>query len=131
MRLNITLAVVDLENTAQFYRELLHLPVEFLADSHGVERYLLVTLDNIKVVFQRSEEMEALHPAVLQNLTRDSLGVGLQLELNCSDLDNISRRLESQNWPLVYELDDQEHRRREVWLHDPDGYLVILNEERR
>ena len=129
MRLNITLAAADLDSTAQFYRQLLQLPVESLADSHGEERYLLVILDNIKVVFQRREEMEALHPSLLQNLTRDNFGVGLQLELNCSDLDSISQRIKFYPWPIVYELDDQEHRRREVWLHDPDGYLLVLNEE--
>lgn len=129
MRLNISLAVADLETTAEFYRELLQLPVEGIADSHGAERYLLVTLENIKIVFQRSEDMEASHPSLLQNLTRDSVGVGLQLELNCPDLEAVGRRIKYYQWPIVYELDDQEHQRRELWLHDPDGYLLILNEE--
>ena len=129
MRLNITLAVADLESTARFYRELLQLSIEALADSHGEERILLVTLDNINVVFQRCEEMEGLHPSLLQNLTRYNLGVGLQLELNYPDLDDLFQRIKYQQWPIVYELDDQEHHRREVWLHDPDGYLLVLNEE--
>lgn len=129
MHLNITLAVADLEITTQFYRDVLQLPVKKIADSRGQECYLLVTMDNIQVVFQRREEMEALHPAVFQNLTRDSFGVGLQLELNCPDLKNVYRQIVRQRWPISYELEDQEHQRRELWLHDPDGYLLILNEE--
>jgi len=129
MHLNITLAVSDLETTTEFYREILQLPLERITDSHGEERYLLVALDNIKVVFQRSNDMEASHPALLQNLSRDSVGVGLQLELNCPDLEDVYRRIKYYQWPIVYELDDQEHHRRELWLHDPDGYLLVLNEE--
>ncbi len=129
MRLNITLSVADFENTADFYRELLQLNTEVIKDSHGNERYLLLALDNIKVIFQRSEDMEAFHPSLLQNLTRDTVGVGLQLELTCPDLAEIYRRIEQYRWPVAYELEDQEHLRRELWLHDPDGYLLVLNEE--
>ncbi len=129
MHLNITLAVDDLRNTAEFYREILHLESEIINDSHGNERYLLLALGNIKVVFQRCADMEALHPSLLQNLTRDSVGVGLQLELDCPDLAEIYRRTKQYHWPIAYELEDHEHQRRELWLHDPDGYLLVLNEE--
>jgi hypothetical protein len=73
--------------------------------------------------------MEARHPALLQNLTRDSFGVGVQLELSYDNLDDVYRMIKYYDWPIAYELDDQEHRRRELWLHDPDGYLLVLNED--
>ena len=129
MHLNISLAATDLEMTAYFYREILQLPVESVADSHGDARYLLLSMDNIKVVFQQRDDMEALHPALFQNLSRDIAGVGLRLELDCPDLADVYRRVKRDRWPIAYELEDQEHRRRELWLHDPDGYLVVLNEE--
>ncbi len=129
MRLNITLAVEDLDVTAQFYRDILSLRLDGVNDSHGVPRYLLMTLDNLKIVFQQSREMEASHPALLQNLSRDSRGVGVLLEFDIPDLDVVSRRINHARWPIAYELDDREHRRRELWLHDPDGYLLVLNEE--
>jgi catechol 2,3-dioxygenase-like lactoylglutathione lyase family enzyme len=129
MHLNITLAVADLENTAEFYREILQRTPEVVNDSHGNARYLLLTLDNIKIVFQRCEDMEALHPSLLQNLSRDTPGVGLQLELTCPDLAEVYRQVKRYRWPIAYELEDQEHQRRELWLHDPDGYLLVLNEE--
>jgi hypothetical protein len=40
-------------------------------------------------------------------------------------LKNIARR----QLHTLYELEDDEFKRREVWLHDPDGYLVVLSEE--
>jgi hypothetical protein len=74
-------------------------------------------------------ELEAQHPALLQNLTRQPLGVGVQLELSCTDLTAVRHSIEYYQWPISYELEDDEHQRREIWLQDPDGYLLVLNEE--
>ena len=85
----------------------------------------------MKIVFQRLHEMEAQHPALLQSLTRVPLGVGMQLEVSCNNLDDIYRMVNYYHWPIAYELDDREHQRRELWLQDPDGYLLVLNEEQK
>jgi len=49
--------------------------------------------------------------------------------LSCPDLTAVRNAIDRYDWPVVYELVDDEHRRREVWLQDPDGYLLVLNEE--
>ena len=84
----------------------------------------------MKIVFQHLQDIEVQHPVLLQNLTRVPLGVGLQLEVNCDNLDDIYTRISHYGWPIAYELDDREHQRRELWLQDPDGYLLVLNEEK-
>lgn len=129
MSFSLTLAAVDLEKTAIFYRKILLLSPELIQSSHPENGSLLLFFGEMKVVFQQLQNMEAHHPALLQNLTRDPLGVGVQLELNYDNLDDVYRMVKYYHWPIAYELDDQEHQRREIWLHDPDGYLLVLNEE--
>ncbi len=129
MSLSLTLAATDLEQTADFYRNILLLSPESMQTSHTENPFLLIFFGEMKVVFQDLQEMEAHHPALLQTLTRVPLGVGVQLELNYNNLDDIYQRVKHYHWPIAYELDDQEHQRRELWLHDPDGYLLVLNEE--
>ncbi|MDX2481998.1 MAG: hypothetical protein QNK24_16875 [Desulfuromusa sp.] len=130
MSLNLTLAALDLEKTEKFYREVLLLSPQFIKNSHAENSYLIFSAGNMKVVFQRLPEMEAQHPALLQSLARVPLGVGVQLEMSCNNLDDIYRMANYYRWPISYELDDQEHQRRELWLMDPNGYLLVLNEEK-
>jgi catechol 2,3-dioxygenase-like lactoylglutathione lyase family enzyme len=125
MKMNLTLGAEDLTKTRIFYRDILGLHVEN-ADNDG---FFIVRFENLKVVFQSLGQMEQQHPALLQNLSRSQLGLGVQLELNCSDLDAVERSLARAQWPILYELDDRQHLRRELWVQDPDGYLLVLNNE--
>jgi len=129
MSLNLTLAAVDLEATAIFYRKILLLSSELIQDSHTGNGFLRLFFGEMRVVFQNLQEMESRHPALLQNLTRTPLGVGVQLELSYANLDDVYRMIKYYHWPVAYELDDQEHQRRELWIHDPDGYLLVLKEK--
>ncbi len=128
MQINLTLAATDLKNTEWFYREVLLLSPELVQNSNA--SYLILSVEQMKIVFQPLSDMEAQHPALLQNLTRDPLGVGVQLELSCHVLTDIYRLVNHFHWPICYELEDDEHHRRELWLQDPDGYLLVLNEEK-
>lgn len=129
MQLNLTLAAVDLEKTEKFYREVLMLSPKFVLNSHAEKSYLLLTFGNMKIIFQPLQDVEAQHPVLLQNLTRSPRGVGMQLEMECNNLEEIYHQVHLFHWPIAYELEDQQHQRRELWLHDPDGYLLVLNEE--
>ncbi|MCF6265613.1 MAG: hypothetical protein L3J57_03585 [Desulfuromusa sp.] len=130
MQLNLTLAVADLNKTEQFYREVLLLSPELIRNSKTKQSYIVLSLEQMKIVFQPLRDMEAQHPALLQSLNRNPFGVGVQLELSCNNLDDIYRMVKYYLWPICYELDDHEHHRRELWLQDPDGYLLVLNEEK-
>ena len=130
MRLNLTLATLDLEKTEKFYREVLLLSPEVIQNSHAEDSFLVLVVGPMKMIFQRLQEMEAQHPALLQSLIRTPLGAGIQLELSCKNLDDIYRMVNYYHLPIAYELDDQEHQRRELWLQDPNGYLLVLNEEK-
>jgi len=129
MSLTLTLAVEDLERTETFYRELLHQPIERLQPAPGFPPLLLLLRGGSVILFRSAAALEASHPALFQNLDRHPRGVGVSLELQVADLAPIRRNLDRSGHHLLYELEDDEHRRREVWLHDPDGYLLILTQE--
>ena len=125
MKMNLTLAASDLEKSRLFYQDILGLKTE----GNDKEAYFIVCFTNIKVVFQPVAILERQHPIFLQHINRSALGVGVQFELNCPNLKEIESILNRCQWPMIYELDDQEHQRREIWIQDPDGYLVVLNQE--
>ncbi|WP_029913385.1 VOC family protein [Pelobacter seleniigenes] len=129
MQLNLTLGVTDLQRSQIFYSEILELEVDSQPAHNSRPAFLLVRCGATRLVLQPLAVLEAQHPALLQNLSRDTLGVGLQLEFSCPDMSALLHRLQARHWPILYELEDQEHQRRELWLHDPDGYLLVLNEE--
>ena len=129
MQLSLTLGVSDLQQTQDFYRKILLLdPQPNQADGRAPD-FLLLRCGATCIVFRQLKELETQHPALLQHLTRKSLGVGVQLELSCADLSAVCHCIERYQWPVAYELEDNEHQRRELWLQDPDGYLLVLNEE--
>lgn len=129
MHLSLTLGVADLERTEDFYREILQQTLERNLSDKGSPEFLLLRCAGSCIVFRPLQVLEAQHPALLQNVTRQPLGVGMQIELSCTDLTTVRHSIERYQWPVCYELDDQEHNRSEIWLHDPDGYLIVLNEE--
>jgi len=125
MALTLALTVRDLDNTEFFYRELLARPVERFAPS-GFAPVLLLRDGDATVVFRSVAATESLHPGLYQELDRQPFGIGVRLEFAVDNLDAVARCLERRQIPLLYELEDSEHARRELWLHDPDGYLVVL-----
>lgn len=129
MNLNLSLGVANLEQTQWFYHECLTLPLRRLVTGGGNSQALLLELSHICLTFQLLKDLEARHPALLQNLTRSFLGLGLQLEFDCPDLERIALNFKHHGWPVAYELEDRQHKRQEIWVQDPDGYLLILNRE--
>lgn len=129
MQLSITLGAYDLETTADFYRQIPGLSLSWLTDSRGSRSGLMLSTNNIRLVFQPLDRLEQQHPALLQHLDRTLLGSGMILEFECPDLDPIYLAARRKRWPILFELDDHEHQRRELWLQDPNGYLIAMNEE--
>lgn len=128
MSFTLTLAVSDLERTADFYREVAGLQPELFVPATGHPVLLLACGDTV-ILFRQTRSMEALHPALFQNLERHPRGVGVSLEFQVSDLQPLLRLIARRQLHILYDLEDDEHRRREIWLHDPDGYLVVLHQE--
>lgn len=129
MNFTLTLGVNDLDRTAAFYGEILRLPVETFVPAAGHPPLLILRQGDATVLFRPLEVLEASHPALFQNLSRHPLGIGMTLEFTLADLKPILRTIHRRQLHLLYELEDDEFDRREIWLHDPDGYLVVLCQE--
>jgi catechol 2,3-dioxygenase-like lactoylglutathione lyase family enzyme len=128
MTLNLTIGVTDLDSSKVFYRDLLGLRV-FSEPREQGGTFLLVDCGNCMLALQPVTTLMATHPVLFQNFSRYQPGNGVQFELTCYNLETVMKRLEHHQWPIHYELDDQERGRRELWVQDPDGYLLILNQE--
>ncbi len=131
MNLTLTLGVADLDQTTAFYRDVLQLPIERFVPAEGHRPLLMLRRGDATILFRELETLEAQHPALFQSLDRHPLGIGMTLEFTVIDLRPILRTVERQQRHLLYELEDDEFERHEIWLHDPDGYLVILCQERQ
>jgi len=129
MHFTLTLAVSDLERTETFYGEVLELSVERFVPLPEHPPVLLLGHGEATVLFREAATLEALHPALFQSLERHPRGIGVTLEFSLESLKAPLRNIARQQLHTLYELEDEEFQRREVWLHDPDGYLVILTEE--
>jgi catechol 2,3-dioxygenase-like lactoylglutathione lyase family enzyme len=129
MNFTLTLAVSDLERTAIFYGEILELAIERFVPVPGHPAVLLLGHGEATVLFRETAALEALHPALFQDLERHPRGVGVTLEFAVRELKPILKNIARRGLHTLYELEDDEFGRHEVWLHDPDGYLVIFSEE--
>jgi len=125
MSLTLALTVRDLEVTEAFYRDLLQRRVQRFTPT-GFAPVLLLRDGDATMTFRSVDVTQDLHPGLFQDLDRQPFGIGVRLEFVVTDLDAISRQLLRRQVPILYELEDAEHARRELWLHDPDGYLVVL-----
>ncbi|MBT3536128.1 MAG: VOC family protein [Rhodospirillaceae bacterium] len=63
------------------------------------------------------------------------LGQGMMFQIEVDDLASIQRALADENWPIHTPLrdvwrrtGDRESGQRELFVQDPDGYLLMLNE---
>jgi len=128
MELQLTLAINDLERTELFYREVVGLRLERVSPGDNFPGFLLLR-GSTSVLFRQEGDLEASHPALFQNLERHPKGVGVTIELMLPDLDPVLRAVARRQLHTLYEIEDRQHARRELWLHDPDGYLLILVEE--
>lgn len=122
----LTLAVDDLERTAHFYREILGLTLQRIEPGRDFPALLLLRRGDAAILFRAKEHLEASHPALFEHVERHPRGVGVTIDLEIPNLDEVVRRVDRCGLHLLYELEDKEHSRREIWLHDPDGYLLVL-----
>ncbi len=126
MSLNITLAVADINRSEHFYRDLLSLRVERFVAAPGAEPVLLIDTDGATVVLCASAVLQRQYPTIYRDLEYHPHGVGVSIEFVVASLDVCQRALERGGYSWLHKCEDHEHQMQELWLHDPDGYLVVL-----
>ncbi|MCA1797075.1 MAG: VOC family protein [Geobacteraceae bacterium] len=125
----LTLGVTDIERSEFFYRHILGFRLERFrsAEKGGVN--IIIRENNANIVMRSAATLRASHPAAFEHLGRTPFGAGVSLDFRVKNLPAIARNLKKHMLPTLYELEDDQHRRREIWLYDPSGYLVTLCQE--
>jgi catechol 2,3-dioxygenase-like lactoylglutathione lyase family enzyme len=116
------ISVPDVPASSRFYRQLLG------ADSgHGGAEYEQVLVGGTLVLQLHSLEVDHHHGPLGDPSTR--LGNGLALWFTTDAFDEAVDRARDSGADIVTDVHVNPNSGcREIWLHDPDGYLVVLAE---
>ena len=125
----LTLAANDMERSEFFYRHILGFTIERFRSAPDSADILIIRQNNANIVMRPAAALRACHPALFEHLERTPMGAGMSLDFNVDNLRGIERNLKKHMIPVVYELNDAQHQRREAWVYDPNGYLVTLSQD--
>lgn len=128
MGLIVTLAVNDIDQSELFYRDILCLHVERFTPQGGTHPILMVHQGDATLLMRQCEVLEATHPAAFQHLRRQNRGVGSSFDIQIDNFSQVQRNIERRQIHCLYESEDQQHNIHELWLYDPDDYLIILTQ---
>jgi catechol 2,3-dioxygenase-like lactoylglutathione lyase family enzyme len=128
MSFSVTLCVSCLNRTESFYREVLHLSILRHQLQRGMPEILILNHGSGTILFREKVALQSQHPALFAPLDRHPWGLGCSIEFEVADLEHVRREFARRQQPLLYELSDEEFGWEELWVHDPDGYLIILSQ---
>jgi catechol 2,3-dioxygenase-like lactoylglutathione lyase family enzyme len=128
MGLIVTLAANDIDQSEFFYREILCLSVKRFTPQGSVHPVLMIHQGDATILLRQTEVLEATHPAAFQHLNRQARGIGTSLDLQIDNFNQVQRSIERHGITCIYESEDQQHNIHELWLYDPDNFLIILTQ---
>lgn len=125
-RLVCELLVEDIDKSVAFWRGLLGFSVAY---QRPEQRFVYLELQGAQIMLcQRIGKWETATP-------ERPFGRGVMFQLQVDDLDALQRKLTKAGWPLYdgpreiwRQTGDVEKGQREIFVQDPDGYLIMLNE---
>jgi catechol 2,3-dioxygenase-like lactoylglutathione lyase family enzyme len=114
--------VADVPASSRFYQAVLG-----ATSDHGGEEYERLVVDGELVMQLHSNEVEHHHGPLADDLHAAGNGVLLWFELD--DFDAAVARTRETGAEIVTDVHVNPNAgHRELWLRDPDGYLVVLAE---
>ncbi len=125
----LTLAINDLARSYFFYRHILDFPVKRFGAIEEAPEALIIRQNNAGIILRPASMLLQSHPVAFEHLGRTPFGAGVSLDFRVGNLKKIEQNIQKHMIPILYELEDQEHDRSEIWLYDPSGYLVTLCQE--
>lgn len=129
-RHSVQLAVTNLAVTEAFYAGILELPVQRSLTSIGAPDHLVLDMDGIALVFVDEDDVVRAHPVLRNRFSMFPRGIGVTLHFEVKDLEGISDAINEEGLEILYPLEIKPYGVKEMWCFDPDGYLVVLDEER-
>ncbi|MGV3517796.1 VOC family protein [Luteitalea sp.] len=120
MQLHPLICVHDVEASSLWYQQLLD-----CTSGHGGREYERLLWQGRLVLQLHRWDVEHQH-GLLGDSTRRPYGNGVLLWFECDDFDEAVSRARALRAPIQKEPYLSENGNRECWLHDPDGYTVVL-----
>jgi predicted enzyme related to lactoylglutathione lyase len=113
--------VRDVRRSSRWYQRVLD-----AASAHGGDEYEQLVVDDALVLQLHAIE-EAHHHGVLVD-PRQSLGNGVAVWFEVDDIDAARERAVAAKATIATDIHvNPNAQHRELWLRDPDGYLVVLS----
>ena len=128
---SVQLAVDDLNTTEAFYVGLLEIPARRSLWVPGAPELLTLYSDGWEFIFVEAEAVARNHPVLEERFELYPKGVGMTLHFSVTDLDGIYAAILEEDLDILYPLEVKPYGTKELWVFDPDGYLVVLEEPRR
>lgn len=114
------LSVRDVPKSSRWYQQVLD-----AQSAHGGEEYERLTVDG-ELVLQLHELEEGHHHGALAK-PGVALGNGVAVWFEVADFGAAVARIRKAKAEVVTDVHvNPNAQHREIWLHDPDGYLVVL-----
>jgi uncharacterized glyoxalase superfamily protein PhnB len=130
-KLAIQLSVVDLSTTEAFYAGVLELPIRRALTVPGAPEHLELKTDGWQLIFVEEATVIRAHPVLEERYAMFPRGVGATLHFRVSDIDGIYDAIMDEEMEVLYHLEEQPYGVKDLWVFDPDGYLVVLEEPTR
>lgn len=125
------LKVSDLETSLRFWRDLLGFAVRY---SRPEEGFAFLDRDGAQVMLHQ-DELGARPGVLITGEMQRPFGRGINFEIDANDLTPILQAVAGANWPIYLGPEERWRRvgsimsgAREIWLQDPDGYLVRFSQ---
>lgn len=125
------LKVSDLEESLRFWRDLLGFAVRYRRPEEG---FAFLERDGAQVMLHQ-DELGARPGVLITGEMQRPFGRGVNFEIDASDLTPIIEAVAAANWPIYLGPEERWRRvgsvlsgSREIWLQDPDGYLVRFSQ---
>lgn len=128
-RHSIQLVVSQLVVTEAFYAGILDLPVRRSLTSQGAPDHLVVDMNGMSIVFVEEQDVIKSHPMLGARFSMFPRGIGVTLHFEVDGIEEISDAIQEEGMEILYPLEIKPYGIKEMWCFDPDGYLVVLDEQ--
>lgn len=126
---SIQLAVSDVGTTEAFYAGILEVDVERALTVPGAPEHLVIRQNGCTIIFVDEADVVHAHPVLEERLGSYPKGVGMTLHFVVSDLEGIYDAVMEEGIEVLYPLQRTPYGTKELWVFDPDGYLLVLEEK--
>lgn len=124
------LDIFDLEESLHFYKDLIGFKVIYDREE---DKFVFLQFENVQFMIQ---EIDKENNKWQTGKLEYPLGVGINFQIDVTNIDEIYNRLKEANYKIFVEMEDHWYRKdnilmgcREFLVQDPNGYLLRFSQD--